>query len=193
MSQIYVLPGADWVTIGTTSPGARLPTSLPIRLCSMPPPRPGSPRCICRSPGTGRSSAARRASRLLQCSSAAIASSNVGGTIFARDHGQRLRAGLPRDGQTHRRCALTDLVASHVQRYRLKSPRAHLRAFAGGNTTMLRLTPPKHITFYISVAVAVIAVIIHYAHVDLPHVHSGFLILLIGYLVLLAGNVLEGV
>ena len=58
---------------------------------------------------------------------------------------------------------------------------------------MLRLTPPKHITFYISVAVAVIAVIIHYAHVDLPRVHSGFLILLIGYLVLVAGNVLEGV
>jgi hypothetical protein len=58
---------------------------------------------------------------------------------------------------------------------------------------MLRLTPPKHVTFYISVAVAVIAVIIHYADVTIPYVHSGFVILLIGYLVLLAGNVLEGV
>ncbi len=46
---------------------------------------------------------------------------------------------------------------------------------------------------YISVAVAVIAVIIHYANVAIPYVHSGFVILLIGYLVLLAGNVLEGV
>jgi hypothetical protein len=58
---------------------------------------------------------------------------------------------------------------------------------------MLRLTPPKHMTFYISVAVAVIAVIIHYAHIDIPHVHSGFVILLIGYLVLVAGNVLDGI
>jgi hypothetical protein len=58
---------------------------------------------------------------------------------------------------------------------------------------MFRLTPPKHVTLFISVAVAVIAVIIHYAGVDIPHVHSGFVILLIGYLVLLAGNVLEGV
>ena len=38
-----------------------------------------------------------------------------------------------------------------------------------------------------------IAVIIHYANVPIPYVHSGFVILLIGYLVLLAGNVLEGV
>ena len=58
---------------------------------------------------------------------------------------------------------------------------------------MLQLTPPKHMTFYISVAVAVIAVIIHYAHIDIPHVHSGFVILLIGYLVLVAGNVLDGI
>ncbi len=58
---------------------------------------------------------------------------------------------------------------------------------------MLRLTPPKHVTFFISVAVAVIAVIIHYANVEIPHVQSGFVILLIGYLVLVAGNVLEGV
>jgi hypothetical protein len=58
---------------------------------------------------------------------------------------------------------------------------------------MLRLTPPKQVTFFISIAVAVIAVIIHYAHVDIPHVHSGFVILLIGYLLLVAGNVLEGV
>ena len=54
---------------------------------------------------------------------------------------------------------------------------------------MLRLSPPKHVTFFISIAVAIIAVIIHYAKIDIPHVHSGFVILLIGYLVLVAGNV----
>ena len=58
---------------------------------------------------------------------------------------------------------------------------------------MLRLTPPKHVTFFISIAVALIAVIIHYAHFDIPLVHSGFVILLVGYLLLVAGNVLDGV
>ncbi len=58
---------------------------------------------------------------------------------------------------------------------------------------MLRLSAPRHVTFFISIAVAVIAVIIHYAKIDIPHVHSGFVILLIGYLVLVAGNVLDGV
>jgi hypothetical protein len=53
---------------------------------------------------------------------------------------------------------------------------------------MLRLSPPKHVTFFISIAVAIIAVIIHYAKIDIPHVHSGLVILLIGYLVLVAGN-----
>jgi hypothetical protein len=57
---------------------------------------------------------------------------------------------------------------------------------------MLALTPPKHVTLYISVAIAIIAIIIHYAKIDIPHVHSGFVILLIGYLVLLAGNLLKG-
>ena len=58
---------------------------------------------------------------------------------------------------------------------------------------MLRLSPPKHVTFFISIAVAIIALIINYAKIDIPHVHSGFVILLIGYLVLVAGNVLDGV
>jgi hypothetical protein len=58
---------------------------------------------------------------------------------------------------------------------------------------MLRLSAPRHVTFFISIAVAVIAVIIHYAKIDIPHVQSGFVILLIGYLVLVAGNVLDGV
>ena len=57
---------------------------------------------------------------------------------------------------------------------------------------MLRLSPPKHVTFFISIALAIIAVIVHYAKIDIPQVHSGFVILLIGYLVLVAGNVLDG-
>jgi hypothetical protein len=58
---------------------------------------------------------------------------------------------------------------------------------------MLRLTPPKQLTFLISVAIAVIAAIIHYVPVSIPYAHSGFTLLLIGYLVLVAGNVLDGV
>jgi len=58
---------------------------------------------------------------------------------------------------------------------------------------MLRLSAPKHVTFYISVAVAVIAVILHYAQIPIPNVtQSNFVTLLLGYVVLVAGNVLEG-
>ena len=58
---------------------------------------------------------------------------------------------------------------------------------------MFQLTPPKQVTFFISVALALVAAIIHYAHLDIPYVHSGFTILFIGYLILLAGNLLKGV
>lgn len=59
---------------------------------------------------------------------------------------------------------------------------------------MFRLTPPKHVTFFISVVLAVVAVAIHFAKIELPVFPThGFLILLLGYLVLLAGNLLEGV
>lgn len=49
----------------------------------------------------------------------------------------------------------------------------------------------KTITFVISFIVAVLAVAIH--SVAIPHVESGFLILLVAYLILVAGNVLSGV
>jgi len=49
------------------------------------------------------------------------------------------------------------------------------------------------ITFIISAIVAVIAVVIHYANIAIPHVHSGFVMLLVAYLILVAGNVLGGV
>jgi hypothetical protein len=58
---------------------------------------------------------------------------------------------------------------------------------------MFRLTAPKHVTFYISVAVAVIAVVLHYAQIPIPHVtQTNFVTLLLGYLLLVVGNVLEG-
>jgi hypothetical protein len=41
--------------------------------------------------------------------------------------------------------------------------------------------------------VAIIAVVIHYAHIAIPHIHSGFVVLLVGYLILVAGNVLTGI
>jgi hypothetical protein len=59
---------------------------------------------------------------------------------------------------------------------------------------MRRLTPPNQITFIISVVIAAIGVILHFAHIAIPHVtHSNFVTLLVGYLVLLAGNLFEGV
>jgi hypothetical protein len=58
---------------------------------------------------------------------------------------------------------------------------------------MLELSAPKIITFVVSIIIAAIAVIVHYAHVAIPHVHSGFVILLIAYLILAAGNLLRGV
>lgn len=63
---------------------------------------------------------------------------------------------------------------------------------------MLRLTPPKQMTFLISVVLAVIAVVARsmiYMDVEMPITFptGGFLILLFGYLVLLAGNVLDNV
>jgi hypothetical protein len=56
----------------------------------------------------------------------------------------------------------------------------------------LELSAPNPITFFISLILAVIAVIIHYTGATIPHVHSGFVILLVGYLILVAGNVLGG-
>jgi hypothetical protein len=56
------------------------------------------------------------------------------------------------------------------------------------------LSAPQMVTFIISVIVAVGAVIVHYAQLEIPVIHShGFLVLLLGYLILVAGNVLSGV
>jgi hypothetical protein len=56
---------------------------------------------------------------------------------------------------------------------------------------MFELSAPKMVTFLISAILAVIAVVIHYGHIVIPPIHTGFAILLLGYLVLVAGNLLR--
>lgn len=63
---------------------------------------------------------------------------------------------------------------------------------------MFALTPPKQLTFLISIVLAIAALVIRYlvyTGVQMPPVlpTGGFLLLLIAYLVLLAGNLFEGV
>jgi hypothetical protein len=58
---------------------------------------------------------------------------------------------------------------------------------------MLRLTAPRLVTFYVSVVLVVVALVIHFANIKLPIFPThGFALLLVGYLVLLAGNVFDG-
>jgi hypothetical protein len=69
-----------------------------------------------------------------------------------------------------------------------------MTGFAEGDKTMFELTPPTQVTFIISVVIAAIAVILHYANIAIPTVtQTNFFTLLIAYLVLLAGNLFEGV
>ncbi len=58
---------------------------------------------------------------------------------------------------------------------------------------MIELTPPKQVTFLISVLVAIFAALVHWGVIPIPQLYSGFTVLLIGYLILLAGNVVRGV
>ena len=58
---------------------------------------------------------------------------------------------------------------------------------------MFRLTPPTHIIFYISVALAIVAVVLR-SYRGSPLFHTGgYVVLLVAYLVLLAGVTLKGV
>lgn len=58
---------------------------------------------------------------------------------------------------------------------------------------MIELTPPKQVTFLVSVLVAIFAALVHWGVIPVAQLHSGFTVLLIGYLILLAGNVIRGV
>ena len=54
-------------------------------------------------------------------------------------------------------------------------------------------TPPTRLTFILSVVLVILALLVRYAHVSIPLVSAHvFETLLIGYLVLLAGNLLRG-
>lgn len=56
------------------------------------------------------------------------------------------------------------------------------------------LTPPTKLTFILSVILVILALLVRYAHVSIPVVGAHvFETLLIGYLVLLAGNLFRGI
>jgi hypothetical protein len=57
------------------------------------------------------------------------------------------------------------------------------------------LTPPSFIVFIISIVLALVAVLIHYAHVSIPIVGSAhvFDVLMAAYVVMLIGVLFKGV
>jgi hypothetical protein len=55
------------------------------------------------------------------------------------------------------------------------------------------LSPPTRLTFALSVILVILALLVHYAHVSIPVVSAHvFETLLIGYVVLLVGNLFRG-
>jgi hypothetical protein len=55
------------------------------------------------------------------------------------------------------------------------------------------LTPPSRAVFFPSVLLAVLALLVRYAHIAIPVVsHYTFETLLVGFLLLLAGNLFKG-
>ncbi len=55
------------------------------------------------------------------------------------------------------------------------------------------LTPPTRLTFIVSLVLAILALLVRYAHVAIPIVSAHvFETLLVGYLVLLVGNLFRG-
>jgi hypothetical protein len=54
------------------------------------------------------------------------------------------------------------------------------------------LTPPTQVTLLVSLVLAIFAAFVHWVPLAVPHVPTGFTVLMLGYLVLLAGNVLRG-
>jgi hypothetical protein len=55
------------------------------------------------------------------------------------------------------------------------------------------LTPPKRVTLIVSLLIAIFACLVHWVHVASPPLHSGFVLLVLAYLVLLAGTVFRDV
>jgi len=77
-------------------------------------------------------------------------------------------------------------------------PLIRSRAWGSGEDTMLSwlidwpLTPPTQLTLLVSLLLAIFAALVHYVPLAVPHLHTGFTVLMLGYLVLLAGNVFRG-
>jgi len=55
------------------------------------------------------------------------------------------------------------------------------------------LTPPKQVTLMLSLILGIFACLVHWLHLASPPLHSGFVFLVLAYLVLLAGNVFRDV
>jgi hypothetical protein len=55
------------------------------------------------------------------------------------------------------------------------------------------LTPPKVLTFIISVVLAILALLAVYGHFAPLHAINGFVFLLVAYLVLAAGTLVRGI
>lgn len=57
----------------------------------------------------------------------------------------------------------------------------------------MNLTPPSQVTFLLAVMLAAMALLVHYARVEIPIVSThSFETLLAAFLLLLAGNLLRG-
>jgi len=55
------------------------------------------------------------------------------------------------------------------------------------------LTPPKQVTLLVSLILAIFACLVHWLDFAVPPLKTGFVILLLGYVVLLAGNLFRDV
>ena len=57
-----------------------------------------------------------------------------------------------------------------------------------------RITPPSQLTLLLSVVLAIIALVFRFSGLELPEaINHPWGVLLLGYLVLLAGNLIEGI
>ena len=55
------------------------------------------------------------------------------------------------------------------------------------------LTPPRQITLIVSLLIAIFAALVHWTHIAGTSLGTCFTVLLIGYMVLLAGIVFRGI
>jgi Bacterial protein of unknown function (DUF937) len=56
----------------------------------------------------------------------------------------------------------------------------------------LKQSKATQVTLLVSLVLAIFAALVHWVPLAVPHLHTGFTVLMLGYLVLLAGNVFRG-